>query len=110
MSLSKSARFVRNPTLALGIVILAMLSAPSSPNRYTGHGLAAPVTGNLLALYGADAVTLDRNARDFKALEQVHWEGRQGSDAQTATVFGDPSKPEMYVQLLKRGPNNWSQP
>lgn len=63
-----------------------------------------------MALYGADAVTVDRNARDFKLLDQVEWKSRPGSASQTAVVFGDPSKPGLYVTLLKRGPDDWSQP
>lgn len=40
----------------------------------------------------------------------IEWKGRPGSGNQSAILFGDPSKPGLYVQLLKRGPNNWSQP
>jgi len=64
----------------------------------------------LMAVYGADAATIDRNARDYKLVDQIEWKGRPGSGNQSAILFGDPSKPGLYVQLLKRGPNNWSQP
>ena len=37
-------------------------------------------------------------------------EARPGSASQTATLFGDPSRPGLFVQLLKRGPDDWSQP
>jgi len=63
-----------------------------------------------MALYGADAATIDRNSRDYKLADQIEWKGRPGSGSQSAILFGDPSKPGLYVQLLKRGPNNWSQP
>ena len=107
MPLSKSSKLMRKSTLALAILVLAMLLAPSA-KRNPGSGPITPSGANLLAIYAADAVTLDRTAREYKILDQVEWQGR--GDAQTATLFGDPSKPEMYVQLLKRVPNNWSQP
>jgi hypothetical protein len=95
--------------LALGVLALAALSGPwVMTNRHAG-----PTTSdarNLMALFGADAVTIDRNARDFKLPDQIEWKGRPGSASQTAILFGDPSKPGLYVQLLKRGPNDWSQP
>lgn len=95
--------------LALGILALAAFSGPwVMTNRHAG-----PTTSdarNLMALFGADAVTIDRNARDFKLPDQIEWKGRPGTASQTAILFGDPSKPGLYVQLLKRGPNDWSQP
>jgi hypothetical protein len=63
-----------------------------------------------MALYGAEAVTIDRNARDFKLPDQFEWKARPGSTSQSAILFGDPAKPGLYVELLKRGPNDWSQP
>jgi hypothetical protein len=63
-----------------------------------------------MSAYGADAVSIDRNARDFTLPDQVEWKGRPGSVTQSAILYGDPTKPGMYVQLLKRGPNDWSQP
>ena len=93
---------LRRLTLAFVILALAVLSGPSTKTHQR--------TGNLMALYGADAVSIDRGARDFKLLDQVDWKGRPGSASQGAVVFGDPTKPGMYVQLLKRGPDDWSQP
>ena len=43
-----------------------------------------------MALYGADAVTIDRNAREFKLPDQFEWNDRPGSASKTATLFGDP--------------------
>jgi hypothetical protein len=63
-----------------------------------------------MVIYGADTVTIDRNARDFKLPDQFEWNGRPGSASRTAALFGDPSKPGLYVQVTKRGPNDWSQP
>jgi hypothetical protein len=110
VKMSKLARpGLQRLTLAVGILAIAVLSDPSAktnkqPDRIPPH------VQNMMALYGADAVTIDRNARDFKLPEQVDWKGRPGSANQSATVFGDPSKPGFVVQLLKRGPNDWSRP
>jgi len=93
----------------LGILALAALSNPSAKTNQRA-GLISPDARNLMALYGADAVMIDRNARDYKLPDQIEWKGRPGSASQTAVLFGDPSKPGLYVQLLKRGPNDWSQP
>src|SRR5712691_1362449 len=108
--MSKLATLVlRRPVLALGILSLAVLLAPSAKTNKRA-GLIPPDVRNLMAVYGADAVTIDRNARDFKLPDQFEWKGRPGSASKTAALFGDPSKPGLYVQVTKRGPNDWSQP
>jgi hypothetical protein len=110
VKLSKLARLgVRPSVLAVGVFALAVLSGPSAK---TGRqpGLTLPDALSLAAAYGADLVTLDRQSRDFKLPDQIDWKGRPGSVNQSAILFGDPSKPGLYVQLLKRGPNDWSQP
>ncbi len=94
---------------ALGILALVILSDRSAKMNKQA-GVIPPDVRNLMALYGADAVSIDRNARDFRLPDQIEWKGRPGSVTQAAVVFGDPSKPGLYVQLLKRGPNDWSQP
>jgi len=92
-----------------GILALALFSHPvARTNRQ-----AAPVLlqlGSLMGLYGADAVTIDRNARDFRLPDQFEWKGRPEDANQTAILFGDPSKPGLYVQVTKRKPDVWSQP
>jgi len=100
---------LRRSALALGILALAVLSDPSAKTNKQA-GLLPPDVRNLMALYGADAVSIDRNARDYRLADQIEWKGRPGSVTQAAVVFGDPTKPGLYVQLLKRGPNDWSQP
>ena len=92
--------FWRPVLAAVGILVLTILSDPSAKSNRRA----------ILALSGADAVTIDRNARDFRMPDQIEWRGRPGSANQTATLFGDSSKPGLYVQLLKRGPDDWSQP
>src|SRR5690348_14871588 len=97
------------PRVALGFLVLAGFA--DSTARMDKHpGLVLPHVGNVMALYGADAVTIDRNARDFKLPDQFQWKGSPGAANQTASLFGDPSKPGLYVQITKRAPNVWSQP
>jgi hypothetical protein len=102
-------RRLRRMALALGFLVLAFFAGSGA--RMNKHaGLLPPDVGNVMALYGADAVSIDRNARDFKLPGQFEWTGRPGSASKTATLFGDPSKAGLYVQVTKRGPNEWSQP
>ena len=99
----------RRLALALGILAVAVLSDPSvTANKRAGHALAD--VRNVMAIYGADAVSIDRNARDFKMPDQFEWKPRPNSTSQTVALFGDPAKPGLYAQLLKRGPDDWSQP
>jgi hypothetical protein len=99
----------RRLALTLGIAALVVLSGTSAKtNRQAGP--MPPGIRSLMAAYGADAVTIDRSARDYKLPDQVPWKGRPGSVTQTALLYGDPTKPGLYVQLLKRGPDDWSMP
>jgi hypothetical protein len=110
MKMSKLGRpGLRWSALASGVLALTVLSNPS-PKTNQRDGLFTPDLMKLMAVYGADATAIDRNARDYKLADQIEWKGRPGSGSQSAILFGDPSKPGLYVQLLKRGPNNWSQP
>jgi hypothetical protein len=108
MTISKPA-FARRAALLLGIATVAVLSDPSvTGNRRTSR---APADArSLMAVYGADLVGIDRNARDFKLPDQFEWKPRAGNNGQTAALFGDPSKPGLYAQLLKRPADDWSQP
>lgn len=110
MTTSKLAKLdVRRPALILGILAVVVLSSPSAKTNKPA-GLLPTDVRNLMALYGAEGATIDRNARDYRMPDQIDWKGRPGSVTQTAIVFGDPSKPGLYVELLKRGPDDWSQP
>ena len=84
----------------VGVLVLIVLSDPSMKTSKRG----------VMLLSGADAVSIDRAARDFRTPDQIEWNGRAGTANQTATLFGDPSTPGLHVQLLKRGPDDWSQP
>jgi hypothetical protein len=101
MLTSKPIRFIlRPPVLIGGLAILALLSGP--PSRMSKPGMTTASA--------AELVTIDRAARDFKTPEQIPWSKPSAAGTQTAILFGDPSKPGPYVQLLKRPPNNWSHP
>jgi quercetin dioxygenase-like cupin family protein len=63
----------------------------------------------LTSAYGAEAIALDPGIRDFKLPEQIPWKTGEGG-SKSALLYGDPSKPGFYVQILKRGPNIWSKP
>ncbi len=102
-------RCLRRTALASGILALVVFSDPS-PRTNKQVGVALPHIGNVMSLYGAEAATIDRKARDFSLPDQFEWKDRPGSASKTATLFGDPSKPGLYVQVTKRGPNDWSQP
>jgi hypothetical protein len=104
-----SNRGLRRLVLLLGFVTLAIFSGRTARTNKQA-GAVPPHVANVMAMYGADAVTIDRNARDFKLPDQFEWKGAEGGASKTATLFGDPSKPGLYVQVTKRGPNEWSQP
>lgn len=76
----------------------------------TTSKLLAPIFGILLTAHGAENVPIDRTMRDFKMPQDFDWKSRPNGAGQTAALFGDPAKPGMYIQLLKRGPDDWSQP
>jgi len=100
---------LRRTALGAGLLALALFSTPS-PRPSRSAGAIPPEMRSVIAAFGADAVTIDRNARDYRTPDQYPWKGREGSLTQNAAVFGDASKPGMYLQLLKRGPNDWSEP
>jgi hypothetical protein len=71
-------------------------------------GLALAIAG-IAAIDAAPAVKLDPTIREFKLPADIPW--RHGENgAASAVLYGDPSKPGLYVQLLKRGANQWSKP
>jgi hypothetical protein len=71
-------------------------------------GLALGVAA-FTAVSAAPAVKLDPAIREFKLADDIPW--KQGENgAASALLYGDPSKPGLYVQLLKRGANQWSKP
>ena len=101
---------IRRFALALGIVAIAPSADYSALHGHRPTANPRLDLAHSMTLGAADSVTLDRGARDYKALDQIDWKSRPGSASQTAVVFGDPEKAGMYAQLLKRGPDDWSEP
>ena len=57
------------------------------------------------------AAEINPAAVAFKLPEQIEWKDPLGvSGAKTAVLFGDPSKPGLYVMLIKWLPGNFSRP
>ena len=100
MTIAKLASSRWSSLAIVGVLVLIALSDPSMKTRKR----------SVILLSGADVVSIDRAARDFRMPDQIEWKGRQGSANQAATLFGDASTPGLHVQLLKRGPDDWSQP
>src|SRR5215471_1643142 len=102
-------RGLRRIAVVLGFLTMVIFSGTSArTNKQTG--LVLPHVTNMMAIYGADVVTIDRNARDFKLPDQFEFKNAEKGASKTATLFGDPSKPGLYVQVTRRGPTEWSQP
>ena len=101
--------FVRVLALLVGISALALVSdQPSNAVKPQGGG-NPQLLSLLTAAYGAELVALDPAIRDFKLPDQIPWKMGEGG-SKSALLYGDPSKPGFYVQLLHRGPNIWSRP
>jgi hypothetical protein len=107
---SKLSRFgLRWLAPGLGILALTLISDRFvKPDKSARPGDAQ--LRSLLAAYAADNVSIDRGMRDFKMPQEFDWKDRPGSTSKTAAIFGDPAKPGLYIQLLKRGPDDWSEP
>jgi hypothetical protein len=57
----------------------------------------------------AGGAELDPTEVTYKLPNQITWTGRPGA-AETAVVLGDPSKPGLYIELVKWYPHNNSRP
>ena len=87
-----STRGLRRMALALGFLVLAVFS--DSGVRINKHAsLVLPQLGNVMALYGAEAVTIDRNARDFKLPDQFVWDRVQETQARRRLCLAIRPKP-----------------
>ena len=73
------------------------------------HVLAAAL---LLGLVGpASAVELNSAAVTYKLPDQIPWKAGGSAGVEQAVMFGDPSKPGLYVVLTKwKAGNNFSRP
>ena len=66
------SRGFRRITLVLGFLTVAIFSG-TSPRTNNQAGLVLPHVTNMMTIYGADVVTIDRNARDFKLPDQLEF-------------------------------------
>ena len=73
------SRGVRRMALALGFLVLTVLS--DSGARMNKHASLVLQLGNVMALYGAAPVTIDRNARDFQNCP-INLRGKSVQEAQ----------------------------
>jgi quercetin dioxygenase-like cupin family protein len=71
----------------------------------------AALAAAALSSIAANTAELDQTAVSFKLPEHIEWKDPLGvSGAKTAVLFGDPSKPGLYVMLIKWLPGNFSRP
>ena len=69
----------------------------------------ATLIATLACLATASAAELNSAAVTYKPPDQIKWiEGAGG--ASSAILFGDPSKPGLYIQLVKWSPGHMSHP
>jgi hypothetical protein len=66
------------------------------------------VAAAVVLLTPSRAAEPDPKAVVYTLPDKIEW--KKGSNSDTATVQGDPSKPGLYIQLLKWHPNNMSRP
>ena len=82
--------------------------ATSSVSRRSG---ILSVLAFILGCGISSAAEINPAAVAFKLPEQIEWKDPLGvSGAKTAVLFGDPSKPGLYVMLIKWLPGNFSRP
>jgi len=75
--------------------------------RHAWLALALPM---ILSGPSGRAAELNPAAIAIKTPDQIPWIGSPESGAQTATLVGDPSKPGLYVILVKWLPHHMSHP
>jgi hypothetical protein len=63
----------------------------------------------LFSLGSARAIDLDSTAVTYKLPNQITWTG-DPSVAETAVLQGDPTKPGLYIELVKWHPHHMSHP
>jgi hypothetical protein len=82
------------------------MSTSCTPRRYW---LFAPVIAMLVSIGSAHAPDLNPAALAYKLPEQINWiDG--GNGAKRAVVLGDPSKPGLYIVLVRWTAHHMSRP
>lgn len=74
--------------------------------RFVIHSALLAATAFLLV--PGRAAEPDPKAVHYTAPDKIVW--RTGPNADTATIQGDPSKPGIYIQLIRWHPGNMSRP
>jgi hypothetical protein len=74
--------------------------------------LRRAVTAGVLVcgLFAARAAELDRAAVAFKLPDQIKWTENPAAGNANAVLYGDPSKPGLYIVLVKWHPGHMSHP
>jgi len=70
--------------------------------------VAASLAGG--AAVAAEPTQLDPAALAYKLPAQIDWRGDPAEGVQSAVLVGDPSKPGLYVMLVKWLPHHMSRP
>ena len=74
------------------------------------HALVVLVMAIFVSLGSDVAAEIDRNAVVVKLPNDIQWSGSPNSPSQNAVLYGDPSKPGLYIQLTNWHPHNMSRP
>ncbi len=69
---------------------------------------SAALVATAILLIPARAAEPDPKAISYTLPDKIEW--KKGANADTATIQGDPSKPGIYIQLIKWHPHNMSRP
>jgi hypothetical protein len=77
-----------------------------SPLRFSIS--SALLAASAFLLIPGRAAEPDPKAVSYTLPDKIEW--KKGANADTATVQGDPSKPGIYIQLIRWHPHNMSRP
>ena len=72
--------------------------------------LCAAVAVFAMLMCGSPAADIDRTAVDFVTPDNIRWVKNPNGTNEQAILYGDPSKPGLYVARIKWYPGNMSRP
>jgi hypothetical protein len=78
--------------------------------RCISLGLCAGIVSLISSMPGTIAADLDPKAVIFKLPDQIPWKENAASGNANAVLFGDPSKPGLYIVLTKWHAGHMSHP
>jgi hypothetical protein len=78
--------------------------------RCISLGLCAGIASFISSMPGTIAADLDPKAVIFKSPDQIPWKENAASGNASAVLFGDPSKPGLYIVLTKWHASHMSHP